>query len=380
MQPASRFDSVQLSLIRQINALAKPGSINLGIGEPNLEPDQRFRELTTEAALKMPLGYSAIPGALSLRQQLAQSYSPSIDPESEICVTAGSQEGLWALFQAFIGAGDEVLVPDPGFVAYPALATLAGANPVAYPLDPADWSIDLEALEKRLTPRTKMIVVNSPSNPTGCAIPDDQIDPLVSLAERHGVILASDEVYREIYYGTKRPGTFAGRSNNVVVLSSVSKSHGLTGLRLGWILASAELMATIRKAHHYTTTCASTYAQTLVELILADSAWNQAWLDSAREQFREQRTAAMQAVTKGFGHSIEPEPDAGFYIFAPVPSCRTLEVTKKLATDHGVLVIPGVAFGDHGEGYLRISYASRIETLREGISRLSAGLEQLLEN
>lgn len=375
MRPASRYDTIELSLIRQINQLATAEAINLGIGEPNLGPDRELRSMMERAARETSWSYSAIPGAIETRSAIARFLGSSVDPESEICVTAGSEEALYALMQAWVDRGDEVLIPDPGFVAYPALTTLAGGTPVRYPLSPDDWSIDIDALRERISDRTKMVIVNSPSNPTGGVVPENQLRELAAMADEHDFLLVSDEVYREIHFGDRPPSLLdAGR--NAVVVTSLSKSHALTGLRLGWIVASGEVMNLTRRAHHYMTTCASTYAQKLAELILSDHAWNREWLDRVRRQFTIQRDVASNAVRK----HVSPryvEPGGAFYIFVPVPTCDTVGLAKRMATEDGVLAIPGIAFGEQGEGFLRISFASSEEKLNEGIARIGMALDRM---
>ena len=363
MHPADRLSGIELSLIRQINALATPLSLNLGIGEPNVEPDARLREMATRAATTS-WHYSANAGALPLRKKLCAALP--FDPKSEACVTAGTQEGLFAIFTAFVNPGDEVLVPNPGFLSYATLAKICGASPVTYDLDPPDWQIDVEGLRRRITAKTKLIIVNSPSNPLGAVIPHETLAAIASM----GPLVVSDEIYREIWYDT-RPASMldVGAHENVIVLNGLSKSHAMTGLRLGWILARETVMKPIVTAHQYVATCASVFSQALAEMILDDPEWNASWLASVRAQFRAQREAAIYAIQ----HELEAElaPPAGaFYAFAPVPSCDTISFAKTLATDAAVLVIPGLAFGTRGQGFIRISYAAPVEQITAGIERI----------
>src|SRR5438045_2110162 len=178
MKPARRLDGIELSLIRQINALATPLSTNLGIGEPNVEPDETLRELARRAATTASWHYTANAGAAALRKLLA-SGTP-FDPRSEICVTAGTEEGLFAIFQAFVEEGDEVLVPNPGFVSYATLARIAGATAVPYDIEPPEWRLDAGAVLSKITPRTKLIVVNSPSNPLGAIIEGETLQAIAN--------------------------------------------------------------------------------------------------------------------------------------------------------------------------------------------------------
>ena len=361
MNSADRLRDIELSLIRQINALATPYSVNLGIGEPNVAPDARLRELAQRAATT-PWQYSPNAGHLSLRRKIAEG--TGYDPRSEVCVTAGTQEGLFAVFTAYVNPGDEVLVPDPGFLSYAVLAKMCGATAVSYKLEPPDWAIDLDALAKRITPKTKLIVVNTPSNPLGSAIDRDTLERIVSL----GPLVVSDEVYREIWYDAP-PASMTDLADNVIVLNGLSKSHAMTGLRLGWILATESILKPVITAHQYVATCASVFSQALAELIFDDREWNASWLESVREQFRDQRDAALYAIR----HELEieiPPPAGAFYAFAAVPSCDTITFAKTLATDAAVLVIPGLAFGTQGQGFIRISYAAPLDQITSGIERI----------
>jgi aspartate/methionine/tyrosine aminotransferase len=363
MHPADRLSGVELSLIRQINALATPLSVNLGIGEPNVEPDARLREMAVRAATTS-WHYSANAGALSLRKKLCAGLP--FDPKSEVCVTAGTQEGLFAVFTAFVNPGDEVLVPNPGFLSYATLAKICGASPVTYDLDPPDWQIDIEALRRKITPKTKLIVINSPSNPLGAVIAPETFAAIAAL----GPLVVSDEIYGEIWYDAKPPSMLdLGVQENVIVLDGLSKSHAMTGLRLGWILAREALMQPIVTAHQYVATCASVFSQALAEMILDDPDWNASWLDGVRAQFRAQREAALYAIRHELEAEIAP-PAGAFYAFAPVPSCDTISFAKTLATDAAVLVIPGLAFGTRGQGFIRISYAASVEQITAGIERI----------
>ncbi|HEX7150109.1 MAG TPA: pyridoxal phosphate-dependent aminotransferase [Thermoanaerobaculia bacterium] len=365
---ADRLAGIQLSLIRQINALATPLSANLGIGEPNLSPDDDFKEMARRAAT-LPWQYSPNAGTLTLRKRIATPLD--VDPKSDICVTAGTQEGLFSIFTAFVNPGDEVLVPDPGFLSYVTLARLCGAEAVPYPLEPPSWQIDVEALRKLVTPKTKLIIVNTPSNPLGAVADERTLKEIANL----GPLVISDEVYRELWYD-EPPPSMLGMSDDVIVVTGMSKSHGMTGLRLGWIIARAELMASIVTAHQYVATCASVFSQALAEAILSNRAWNETWLNRARGQFRTQREAALHAIRRELEIDLEP-PAGAFYAFVPVPSCDTETFAKTLATDAAVLVIPGVAFGMRGEGFIRISYAAPIDQIGTGIERIGRYLRMV---
>ncbi len=369
MNPADRLRDIELSLIRQINALATSHSVNLGIGEPNLQPDETLREMAQRAAM-MPWQYSPNAGHLSLRRKLCEG--TEFDPKSEVCVTAGTQEALFAIFTAFVNPGDEVLVPNPGFLSYATLAKMCGAAAVSYDLEPPEWRIDVDGLRAKITPKTKLIIVNSPSNPLGAVAGRETLQKIADT----GVLVVSDEIYREIWYDAA-PASMLGlakeTSENVIVLNGLSKSHGMTGLRLGWILANADVMKPVITAHQYIATCASVFSQALAEMIFENREWNASWLANVREQFAGQREAALYAIRHELDTTIDP-PGGAFYTFVPVPSCDTITFAKTLATDAAVLVIPGLAFGTHGQGFIRISYAAPVDQITAGIERIGRWL------
>jgi len=367
MWPALRLDGIEISIIRQINALATPLSVNLGIGEPNFEPDATLRDMARRAAT-VPWRYSPNAGNLSLRKRIAQG--SHFDPGSEVCVTAGTEEALYAIFQAFVDPGHEVLIPNPGFISYAMLARMCGATPVPYDLEPPDWTIDPSKL--RFTNKTRLVVVNSPSNPLGAVIDNKTLDAIARAAEEHDALVVSDEVYGELWFD-ERPPSMLGRSKNAIAVNGMSKSHSMTGLRLGWILAAEPIMKPIITTHQYIATCASVFSQALAEAVLDNSRWNRSWLENVRAQLRTQRDAALHSIEHELGAKIPPPPGA-FYAFVPVPSSDTLTLAKTLAADAAVLVIPGVAFGSAGEGFLRISFAASLDQIGSGIERIGRWL------
>ncbi len=363
---SGRFSNLELSLIRQINALATPLSVNLGIGEPNIEPDEMLREFARSAATSGSWHYTANAGTIGLRKLVGER--AGAEAATEVCITAGTEEALYAILQAYVDPGDEVLIPNPGFSAYSTLVRISGGVPVTYDLEPPDWRLDPARLLSRITPKTKCIVVNSPSNPLGSVIPRET---LAAIAEA-GLLVVSDEVYSEIWY-EQRPPSMLGMGPNVLVVNGLSKSHSMTGLRLGWVTGRAELMKPVVTAHQYIATCASAFSQTLAERVLSSNEWNEAWLERIRAQFRLQREAALGAIERELSVAIEP-PAGAFYAFVPVPSCDTLAFARSMALDAAVLVIPGVAFGSLGEGFIRISYAAAVEQIGTGIERLGRAL------
>jgi aspartate aminotransferase len=357
MKPADRLADIELSLIRQINALATPYSVNLGIGEPNVAPDARLREMAQRAAAA-PWQYSANAGHLSLRRKLCEG--TAYDPKSEVCVTAGTQEGLFAVFTAYVNPGDEVLVPDPGFLSYATLAKMCGARAVPYKLEPPDWTIDVDALAKLITPRTKIIIVNTPSNPLGSVAAREVLERIAA----HGSLVVSDEVYREIWYDAP-PTSMTGMGDNVIVTNGLSKSHAMTGLRLGWIFAKESLMKPILTAHQYIATCASVFSQALAEMIFDDAAWNASWLESVRAQFREQRDVAIYAIQHGSGSRSRAARGRVLRVH-PRALVRHDHVREDTRDRRRGARDPGCRVRHAGQGFVRI-YAAPLEQITAGI-------------
>src|SRR5205807_3218581 len=188
-----------------------------------------------------------------------------------------------------------------------------------------------------------------------------------------GPLVVSDEVYREIWYDAPPP-SMRGMSDRVIVVGGMSKSHSMTGLRLGWIVGPEDVLKPVITAHQYIATCASAFSQALAEMVLNEEAGNAAWLERMRAQFSTQREAALFAIERETGFALSP-PAAAFYAFAPIPVCNSLDFARALAVDAAVLVIPGSAFGPLGEGFVRISYAASLEQIGTGLERMGRYLK-----
>ncbi|HJT17175.1 MAG TPA: pyridoxal phosphate-dependent aminotransferase, partial [Thermoanaerobaculia bacterium] len=222
----------------------------------------------------------------------------------------------------------------------------------------------------KITSKTKLIVANSPSNPLGSIVDRQTLETIASA----GPLVVSDEIYSQIWFDAP-PASMLGMRDNVIVVDGMSKSHAMTGLRLGWIFAREEVMRPVITAHQYIATCASVFSQQLAEMIFDAREWNAAWLERVRAQFREQREQAIASIERELEAKIAP-PAGAFYAFAPVPACDTEFFARAIATDSGVLVIPGIAFGSAGEGFIRISFAAPVETIGVGIERVGRWLRE----
>jgi aspartate/methionine/tyrosine aminotransferase len=336
----------------------------MGLGEPGWAlPEPARGALAAQAG---PCAYGPNAGLPALQEAVAGFHGAE---PSQVMLGCGSEGVLYALFQAWLEPGDAVLVPDPGFLAYPALARLAGADPAGYPLA-ADFTLDPAAFRAVLdrTPAAKVAVVNHPGNPTGAASAQALAEVAQACAAR-GVLLLSDEVYRELCLGGRGP-SLRDVADTGLVLSSVSKAWGAPGLRVGWAVGDPAWLAPARLVHAYMVTAPARPAQLAAQALLEASP---AVLSEARQHLRLRWEAFSGAYAEAFGQV--PEPAAGgFYHWQPLPApalADPMAFCLRLRDQGGVVVVPGSAFGEGGRGHIRLSYAGDPEQIREGVRRLA---------
>ncbi|HEY9500163.1 MAG TPA: aminotransferase class I/II-fold pyridoxal phosphate-dependent enzyme, partial [Pyrinomonadaceae bacterium] len=241
--PPKRLQGIEKSVIRQVFDRAKPGSLNLGLGEPDLPTPDVIRQAAVKVIVEEQNGYTSHAGLPALRQKIAGDY-PYLDNNPErVIVTAGSQEALYLALLSLVDEGDEVLLPNPGFVAYPTIVKMAGGSVAYYKMPAAkEFVFDVGEFKRALTPRTKVVVCISPSNPTGRVLTREDLSSIAEALKDHGAYLISDEIYRDLYYVTERPESASNFYERTIVISGVSKSLSMTGWRLGWICGDAEVI------------------------------------------------------------------------------------------------------------------------------------------
>jgi aspartate aminotransferase len=372
-QPARRLRGIQKSMIRQVFDRARPGSVNFGLGEPDLPTPDVIRREAARVALEEQNGYTIHAGLLSLRERVASDYPHLELAPDRVVITAGSQEALYLVLMTLVDEGDEVLIPDPGFVAYPTIVHMAGGTPKFYRMPAArGFAFDAEEFRRALTPRTKAVVCVSPSNPTGRVLTRDELGAMADALRGTGVYLISDEIYREIHFTGERPASASEfYKERVVVLGGLSKSMSMTGWRLGWLLGDADVVRSALVLHGYTTTCASTVSQ---KAALA------AWTDEAatarehhRQIFRERRDHLLKLLSDELSlRAVTPE--GAFYAMVDVSAHGdSMSVAERLL-EHGVITVPGAAFGSEGEGYLRVSFCADLPVITEGVRRMKNAL------
>jgi aspartate/methionine/tyrosine aminotransferase len=368
---AGRMLGMEKTLIRRINDLADPSCLNLGLGELRFPTPKAVLDHVRENVHSWRLGYSPNEGFPELLELIAARSGEGVSPD-QVCVTVGAEEALLAALMVLVDAGDEVLVPDPGFPAYPSLVRLAGGEPKAYPLLPEDdFGLRAEKLLGMVTDKTRAIIINSPNNPTGAVHSSKELQALARGVQALPLTVISDEVYRDIVFG-EPTASLAALTDRCVTVNSLSKSHSMSGWRVGWCVAPPDIAKAVRTFHQLAVMCVPSPSQ--YAAIHALGGFADLELRSNLEELRKRRDFAMACIDRytGFPYAA---PAGTFYLFVDISSGlaktgNSLEAALKLLAQEKVVTIPGSAFGRMGEGYLRISFAPGPDTLEEGIRRM----------
>ena len=366
---SKRVEQVSISGIREVFEAAGEDAINLGLGQPDFPTPEHARSAAVEAIQAGETdAYTSNKGTESLRESISAKFERdrglAVDPE-DIIATAGGSEALHLVMEAHVDQGDEIIYPDPGFVAYEALTHVAGGEPKPLPLR-EDLTLDPATVEEHITEDTAAFIVNSPGNPTGAVQSEADMKEFARIAEEHDVLCVSDEVYEHIVFdGEHHSPMEYTDSGNVVVVSACSKTYSMTGWRLGWVVGSNERVERMLRVHQYVQACASAPAQYAAEGAIDGP---QDVVDEMVATFEERRDLVVDGLTD-MGLEV-PEPKGAFYVMPKVPEGWVDEVL-----DRGVVVVPGEAFGEHGEGYARISYATSTEELEEALDVMREATE-----
>ncbi|MCU4717299.1 pyridoxal phosphate-dependent aminotransferase [Halapricum hydrolyticum] len=356
-----RVEQVSISGIREVFEAAGEDAINLGLGQPDFPTPEHARQAAIEAIRAGDAdGYTSNKGTRELREAISAKHARDndldVDPE-DVIATAGGSEALHLALEAHVDAGEEVIFPDPGFVSYDALTRLADGTPRPVPLR-EDLTLDPETVEEAITDDTAAFVVNSPANPTGAAQSPADMREFARIADEHDVLCITDEVYEHIVFeGEHRSPLEFSEEGNVVLINACSKTYSMTGWRLGWVTGPTDRIERMLRVHQYIQACASAPAQYAAEAALSGP---QDAVGEMVTAFQRRRDVLLD----GFDDMglTYPTPKGAFYAMPKVPDGWVEEVL-----DRGVVVVPGDAFGQHGEGYARISYATGIEELKDAI-------------
>jgi aspartate/methionine/tyrosine aminotransferase len=376
-QPPSFLRGIERSPIRQITDRAKPGDISFGLGEPDLPTPDVIRREALRVIQEEQNGYTLQAGLPALRERVAHDYSHLNLTTDQVIITAGSQEAMYLALMTLVGTGDEVLIPNPGFVAYPTITRMAGGVPTYYQLPAAkDFSFDLDEFQLRLTAKTKLVVCTSPSNPTGRTLSRDELRSMAEAIEETapGAFVISDEIYRDLYYSGERPPSISEFYPRTIIISGLSKSMSMTGWRLGWILGEPGVIAAAHLLHGYVTTCASTVSQKA-----ALAAWSDEGAKARqrhRNTFRERRDHLVSLLRNECRLRCIT-PDGAFYTMVDISQLGTSLDVAETFLEGGVVTVPGNAFGSEGEGFLRCSFCADLPVLTEGVARIATSLRKL---
>ena len=358
-------------------------AISLGVGEPDFDTPWHIREEGIYSLEKGRTFYTSNAGLRELKVEICRYLSRrqeiSYDPDHEVMVTVGGSEAIDLALRAMLNPGDEVLIPQPSYVSYVPCTILADGVPVVIELEEKDqFKLTAEKLREKITPRSKILVLPFPNNPTGAVMGKEDLEEIAKVVEEHDLFVISDEIYSELTYEQKHVSiaSIPGMKERTVLINGFSKSYAMTGWRLGYVCAPAMILTQMLKIHQFAIMCAPTTSQYAAVSALRNGDGD---VEMMRESYNQRRRYLMHAF-KEMGLECF-EPYGAFYTF---PSIKRFGMTSdefatKLLQEEKVAVVPGTAFGDCGEGYLRISYAYSLKSLKEALGRIDRFIRKLDE-
>lgn len=354
--------------------------ISLGVGEPDFDTPWHIREEGIYSLEKGKTIYSANAGLLELRQQICiymkRRFNLEYSPTKEALVTVGGSEGIDLALRVLLEPGDEVLIPEPCFVSYKPCTIFAGGTPVVIPTqEENNFKLMPEELERYITPRTKILILPYPNNPTGAIMEKEDLEKIAQVLRNKDIIVISDEIYAELTYGKEHVSiaNIEGMYEKTIVLSGFSKAYAMTGWRLGYALGPQPIIAAMTKVHQFAIMCAPTTSQYAAIEAMKNGDDDVQMMRSAYDKRRRLMVDRFRAM----GLSCF-EPEGAFYVF---PCIQKTGLTSEgfceaLLKDQKVAAVPGTAFGEFGEGFIRCSYAYSIDELKEALSRIEKFIEK----
>jgi aspartate/methionine/tyrosine aminotransferase len=370
-----RADAMPRSAIREIMALAatRPDVIHLEVGEPDFGTPEHIIDAAFAQVRAGATKYTGNAGRPDLRERIAARVRARTRvpiAAEHVIVTVGAIGALYTALMSVLDVGDEVLIPDPGWPNYEAIAVLAGARPVRYPLSAkAEFVPDPDDIARRIGPRTKAVLLNSPGNPTGAVFPVETIAALGALAERTGIYIVSDEIYEDIVFDGRRHVSFLDHTptDRVFVIGGASKSYAMTGWRLGWLIAPPAAATIGAKLQEPVVSCAPAPSQAAAEAALAGP---QSVVEEGRRLFERRRDLFLEVL--GQTGAVAATPRGAFYGLVDIPAGAesALAFAKRLLIDRGVAVVPGDTFGASTTRMVRLAFTTDDVSLRTGLERL----------
>lgn len=358
-------------------------AISLGVGEPDFDTPWHIREEGIYSLEKGRTFYTSNSGMLELRNEISKylkrKFNMSYDAKNEMIITVGGSEGIDIALRTLLNPGDEVLIPEPCFVSYKPCTLLAGGVPVTIPLKAENqFRLLPEEVEAHLTPKTKVLFLAFPSNPTGAIMEKEDLEKIAEVAIKHDLIVISDEIYAELSYREKHVSiaTLPGMKERTLLISGFSKAYAMTGWRIGYVAGPEEIIAPMTIIHQYAIMCTPTISQ----YAAIEAAKNG---DSDIEEMKAAYNQRRRLLVDGFRKMGLDcfEPYGAFYVFPSIQKTgmTSEEFAKELLMEQKVAVVPGTAFGDSGEGFIRCSYAYSIENLKIALERIQLFVEKRIK-
>lgn len=356
--------------------------ISLSVGEPDFSTPWHIREAGIDSLKKGKTWYTPNRGFSELRQEISNYFSRRFEteynPDTEILVTVGGSEAIDAAIRTVISPGDEVLIPQPSFVCYEPLTIMADGVPVIVKTTSENgFKLTAEQLEQHITPKTKLLILPFPNNPTGAVMRRENLEEIAAVVKKHNLFVLSDEIYGELTYGCERHISFSaieGMKERTIVISGFSKAYAMTGWRLGYALGPKEILNQMTKLHQFAIMSAPTTAQYAAIEALKSGDGD---IEYMRSEYDIRRRLIVDSFCKMGMTCFEPE--GAFYVF-PSIQCSGLssdEFCEKLIHKQRVAVIPGTAFGECGEGFVRVSYSYSLKHITEALERIKVFLDDL---
>lgn len=356
--------------------------ISLSVGEPDFHTPWHIREAGIASLEKGRTRYTPNRGFIKLREEiskfLARNYSVEYKPESEVLVTVGGSEAIDICLRCLLNPGDEVLIPEPSFVCYVPITQMAGGVPVTIETKPENsFKLTAEELEKKITDKTKVLILPFPNNPTGAVMRKADLEKIAEVVERHNLLVLSDEIYASLTYGSERHTAFSslpGMKERTVLVNGFSKSHSMTGWRMGYAAGPKEIISLMTKLHQFAIMSAPTTSQYAAIEAMKNGDEDMEYM---RSQYDMRRRLIVDGLNKMGLTCFEPE--GAFYVFPSIKSTglTSAEFCEKLIYSKRVAVVPGDAFGSCGEGFVRISYCYSVKHITEALERMEAFLQEL---
>jgi aminotransferase len=386
---ADRLEHFQESVIREMTRKAiENDAINLSQGMPDYSPPKKLINGITDILEDNEHQYTVTYGNLDLREKIAEKLSSfnhiTADPEDEVTITCGASEAIASSILALTNPEDEVLIMEPWYENYVPITLLAQGKPVFVSLSSEDFSINEEALKEKLTEKTKMIIINTPHNPTGKVFDSNELNLVSDLCQDHDITALTDEIYEHIIYDNKKHlslASLSGMEHRVITVSGFSKTFSITGWRLGYAAAEKNLMSGVRKVHDYLTVCAPSILQ---KAVMQSFELQESYFVKLKERYSTNRNFLIKELSDSGFDTFEPS--GAYYLFSDISSfgMKDTEFADFLVKEEGVATVPGTSFyqeikdmPNHGEKYVRFSYSQKLETLEEAIERIRIRLSKL---